>query len=178
MPSASHTNFKIGTPGLPLPARSAGPLGMRALCQHAASITAARGPARGVRPPLRALHAGTQELSCARCRACIEHFSSLTFQSNVVAYGCRHSREEERQMANLGQPARCSLQYYERPSLLPAGRPQQKSKRVRKGRKGRKPLVPGQVHPEHIPIGYAHCWERATPSGAHAVYATRKDAQL
>src|SRR5882757_842213 len=34
---------------------------------------------------------------------------------------------------------------------------------ARRGGNGRKPLVPVQVRPEHIPIGYAHCWERATP---------------
>jgi hypothetical protein len=61
----------------------------------------------------RAPYAGTQELSCARCRAHTEHLWSLTELSNVVAYACRHSRAEDRQMATPGQPTLYKPEYCE-----------------------------------------------------------------
>src|SRR3981081_4199140 len=52
----------------------------------------------------------------SRCESIIllaNHIFLLTFLSNVVAYPCRHSRAEDRQMATPGQPTSYKPEYDE-----------------------------------------------------------------
>jgi hypothetical protein len=78
-----------------------------------------------------------------RRSACTEHFLSLTLLSNVVAYACRHSREEDRQMATPDNRRSPNGSIANSPGA-PRGLTSWARLKYdgRKGRKGRKALAP------------------------------------
>jgi hypothetical protein len=77
-----------------------------------------------------------------RRSAYTERFLSLTFLSNVVAYACRHSRAEDRQMATPGQQRSTSGSFASSPITIGPTSWVRLKNDGRKGRKGRKALAP------------------------------------